>query len=145
MSNHNLHTALQTTLDSWTEACRSKDVARIMAHYSEDVVAYDAIGPLRFVGRAAYQAHWQACMEMCSGETLFEPHDPSFIASGEMGVAHYLLHCGGSDDKGQMQSSWMRVTQCLRQQDGRWLIMHEHFSTPCDMESGKALFDLQPE
>jgi ketosteroid isomerase-like protein len=39
----------------------------------------------------------------------------------------------------------MRVTQCLRQQNGRWLIMHEHFSMPCDMESGKALFDLQPE
>lgn len=145
MSNHILHTALQATLDSWTEACKSKDVARIMDHYSEDVVAYDAIGPLRFLGRTAYQAHWQACMEMCSGETLFEPQDPSFIVSGELGVAHYLLHCGGSDDKGQQQSCWMRVTQCMRQQGGRWLIMHEHFSMPCDMESGKALFDLQPE
>ena len=31
-----------------------------------------------------------------------------------------------------------------RRQDGRWLIFHEHFSAPSDMESGKALFDLQP-
>jgi len=60
MSQHEL----QDALNSWTEACRSKDVARIMSHYAEDVVAYDAIGPLRFQGRPTYQAHWQACMEM---------------------------------------------------------------------------------
>jgi ketosteroid isomerase-like protein len=38
----------------------------------------------------------------------------------------------------------MRVTQCFRKQGERWLIAHEHFSVPSDMESGKALFDLTP-
>lgn len=142
--NEKLNGELQATLDSWAEACRSKEVARIMAHYGEDVVAYDAIGPLRFVGRPAYQAHWQACMEMCSGGALFEIHEPTFIAGGDLGVAHYLLHCGGADEQGQLQSSWMRVSQCLRRQGERWLIVHEHFSMPCDMDSGKTCFDLQP-
>ena len=41
---------LQDALNSWTEACRSKDVVRVMSHYVEDVVAYDAVGPLRFQG-----------------------------------------------------------------------------------------------
>ena len=140
MSQHEL----QEALNSWTDACRSKDVARIMSHYVEDVVSYDAIGPLRFQGRPAYQAHWQACMEMCSGPGMFEPHEPTFTASGDLGVTHYLLHCGGSNDKGELETCWMRVTQCLRRQGGRWLIFHEHFSAPSDMESGKALFDLQP-
>lgn len=108
------------------------------------MVAYDAVGPLRFQGRPAYQAHWQACMEMCSGEGRFEPHEPTFTADGDLGVTHYLLHCGGTNDKGELETCWMRVTQCLRRQGGRWLIFHEHFSAPCDMESGKALFDLQP-
>ena len=140
----NAQAQIQQQLDSWSAACRSKDVSSIMSHYAEDVVAYDAIGPLRFQGRAAYQAHWQACMEMCSGQAMFEIHQPSFLLSDELAVVHYLFHCGGSDDKGEMQSSWMRVSQCFRQQDGRWLIAHEHFSMPCDMESGKVLFDLQP-
>lgn len=135
---------LQATLDSWVEACRSKDVARIMAHYGEDVVAYDAIGPLRFIGREPYMAHWQACMAMCPGAALFEIHQPSCLLGGDLAVLHYLLHCGGTDDKGEQQSSWMRVSQCLREQGGRWLIVHEHFSMPGDMESGKLLFDLQP-
>ena len=135
---------IQQQLDSWVQACLARDVERIIGHYAEDVVAYDAIGPLRFQGRAAYQAHWQACMEMCGGPALFEIHQPSFLLSGDLALVHYLLHCGGTDDKGQMQSSWMRVTQCLRQQGGRWLIAHEHFSMPCDMQSGKTSFDLQP-
>ncbi|WP_415754833.1 YybH family protein [Pseudomonas leptonychotis] len=144
MSHANLETQIQQQLDAWVAACRSKDVSQIMSHYAEDVVAYDAIGPLRFQGRAAYQAHWQACMEMCGGPGLFEIHQPSFLLSDGLAVVHYLFHCGGSDDKGEMHSSWMRVSQCFRQQDGRWLIAHEHFSMPGDMESGKILFDLQP-
>jgi uncharacterized protein (TIGR02246 family) len=144
MSHANLETQIQQQLDAWVAACRSKDVSQIMSHYAEDVVAYDAIGPLRFQGRAAYQAHWQACMEMCGGPGLFEIHQPSFLLCDGLAVVHYLFHCGGSDDKGEMHSSWMRVSQCFRQQDGRWLIAHEHFSMPGDMESGKILFDLQP-
>ena len=140
----NSQAQIQQQLDSWAAACRSKDVSQIISHYAEDVVAYDAIGPLRFQGRAAYQAHWQACMEMCSGQALFEIHQPSFLLGGVLAVVHYLFHCGGSDDKGEMQSSWMRVSQCFRLQGGQWLIAHEHFSMPCDMESGKVLFDLQP-
>ncbi|MGB4075357.1 YybH family protein [Pseudomonas sp.] len=140
----NAQAQIQQQLDSWAAACRAKDVSRIIGHYAEDVVAYDAIGPLRFVGRAAYQAHWQACMEMCSGQALFEIHQPSFLLGGELAVVHYLFHCGGTDDKGEMQSSWMRVSQCFRQFKGHWLIAHEHFSMPGDMQSGKILFDLQP-
>ena len=135
---------IKQTIDSWAQAARSKDVQRIISHYSEDVVAYDAIGPLRFVGRDAYHAHWQACMEMCTGEGMFEVHEPSFMISDDLAVAYYLFHCGGTDDKGQMQSCWMRVTQCFRKQGEKWLIAHEHFSMPSDMESGKTLSDLTP-
>jgi ketosteroid isomerase-like protein len=38
----------------------------------------------------------------------------------------------------------MRVTVCCRNTSGRWLIAHEHFSVPFDMESGKALLSLEP-
>lgn len=144
MSIDSVQTQIKQTIDSWAQAARSKDVQRIISHYSEDVIAYDAIGPLRFVGREAYKAHWQACMEMCTGEGMFEVHEPSYMIGGDLAVAHYLFHCGGTDDKGQMQSCWMRVTQCFRKQDEKWLIAHEHFSMPSDMESGKTLSDLTP-
>jgi PhnB protein len=33
----------------------------------------------------------------------------------------------------------------FRKTNGTWMIVHEHFSAPFDPESGKALFDLEPE
>jgi ketosteroid isomerase-like protein len=38
----------------------------------------------------------------------------------------------------------MRGTIGYRKTDGTWLVVHEHWSAPFDIESGKALFDLQP-
>lgn len=135
---------VQALLDSWAQAVQAKDVARIVDHYATDVVAYDAILQLQFKGREAYAAHWQACMEMCSGPGVFEVHEPTLLVGGDLALGYYLCHCGGTDDKGQEQSSWMRVTQGYQQRNGQWLIVHEHFSAPFDMESGKALFDLKP-
>lgn len=135
---------IRSVLDSWAQASRDKNVDGIISHYANDIVAFDAIGPLRFVGREAYKAHWAFCMTMCPGPTLYEIHQPTILLSGEMAVAYYLFHCGGTNEQGVMESSWMRVTQCLQKFGGQWLIVHEHFSAPFDMESGKASFDLQP-
>jgi ketosteroid isomerase-like protein len=38
----------------------------------------------------------------------------------------------------------MRATICFRKINGEWKVVHEHYSAPFDMESGKALFDLEP-
>lgn len=38
----------------------------------------------------------------------------------------------------------MRGTVCYRKLGGQWLVTHEHFSAPFDMESGKTMFDLAP-
>ncbi|MBS7661848.1 nuclear transport factor 2 family protein [Pseudomonas lalucatii] len=135
---------VRALLQSWAEAVQAKDVARILSHYAADVVAYDAILQLQFKGLEAYGAHWQACMEMCSGPGVFAVHEPTLLVGDELALAYYLCRCGGSDDQGQEQASWMRVTQGYQRRDGHWLIVHEHFSAPFDMQSGKALFDLKP-
>lgn len=135
---------IRSLIDGWLEAVRSKDVGRIMAFYDRDVVAFDAIGALRFVGADAYGRHWEACMTMCPGETTFDMHDLKIDSDGDLAVAHALHHCSGTNDKGETQGAWMRMTACYRKVNGRWLIAHEHFSAPFDPESGKAAFDLTP-
>lgn len=131
-------------LESWLQAVRVKDVDRIMSHYARDVVAFDAIMELQFKGAEAYGAHWKACMEMCPGEMMFEMHELDVTASGDIAFCHYISHCGGTNEKGEEQSGWMRATVCCRNQGGRWLIAHEHFSAPFDCETGKMLTDLKP-
>lgn len=39
---------------------------------------------------------------------------------------------------------WVRATICFRKIEGKWMITHEHNSTPFDVETGRASLDLQP-
>jgi ketosteroid isomerase-like protein len=70
--------------------------------------------------------------------------DLDVTAGDGVAFSHYLTRCGGTDENGEEKASWMRATVCLRKIDGKWKVVHEHYSAPFDMESGKAMFDLQP-
>jgi ketosteroid isomerase-like protein len=50
----------------------------------------------------------------------------------------------GTTTSGQTVSMWVRWTACFRKLDGRWRITHEQVSVPIDMDSGRALLDLEP-
>lgn len=88
--------------------------------------------------------HWEACLALCPGPIVFEIHDLNITAGDDVAFCHFLNRCGGTGENGEEQAAWMRATVCYRKTNGRWLVVHEHFSAPFDMESGKALFDLQP-
>jgi uncharacterized protein (TIGR02246 family) len=137
-------TAIRKLLDGWATAARAGDLEGIMAAYAPDILSFDAIAQLQFKGVAAYRKHWEMCVEMCSGPMTFEIHDLGIEAGDDVAFAHYLLRCGGTGPDGKEQTGWMRVTVCCHNRSGRWLIAHEHFSVPFDMESGKALLGLEP-
>lgn len=136
---------IQQLMDSWLRGAQTSDVPAIVAHYTPDIVAYDAIQQLQFIGVEAYRKHWVACAEMCgTGPVIFEIHQMKADIGDEAGFGHYLARCGKVDADGKEHASWMRATVGFRKLNGQWRIAHEHFSAPFDMESGKALFDLQP-
>jgi uncharacterized protein (TIGR02246 family) len=132
-------------LDEWMKAARASDIEGIMAAYAPDILSFDAIAQLQFKGAEAYRKHWEACIAMCPGPMIFEIHDLGIEAGDGVAFAHYLLRCGATGPDGKEQTGWMRVTVCCRRTNGRWLVAHEHFSVPFDMESGKALLGLEPE
>ncbi|AYF87816.1 nuclear transport factor 2 family protein [Pseudomonas sp. JS3066] len=129
--------------NQWLKAARAKNVDAILTCYADDVIAYDAILKLQFKGLQDYGQHWRYCMEMCAGDGIFEPADPTIQADANVAFLHCLVRCGGEQD-GEVKTSWMRGTQCYVKRGGQWKIVHEHFSAPFDIESGNALFDLQP-
>lgn len=135
---------IDALIKQWTTAVRDKNLQAIMAYYAPDIVAYDAIVQLQFKGIEAYRKHWEFCLGLCEGAMLFEPRDLVIHADEDLAIAHWLCSCGGADDKGEVKSSWMRASAGYRRIKGEWKAVHEHFSAPFDMESGKALFDLKP-
>ncbi|MCQ4248036.1 nuclear transport factor 2 family protein [Pseudomonas stutzeri] len=140
----NGETRIRELMVEFEQTVGTKDLDRIMAQYASDVVAYDAVGELQFKGADTYRAHWQRCFDFCQGEGFFKIGDVDVVASGDLAFSYSLNHCGGTNDKGEMQTAWMRGTRCWRLQGGDWKVVHEHFSMPFDMATGQACFDVKP-
>ena len=133
---------LEQLIEQWMQAVRERDVDRIVAPSADDILAFDAIQALQFKGKATYQAHWEMCMGMCPGPMVFDFAELTVHAAGDLALAHWLNRCGPADN--ESQCGFMRATVGYRRQGGQWLVIHEHWSAPFDMETQKALFDLKP-
>jgi ketosteroid isomerase-like protein len=137
-------TEVRALLDSYLDAVRALDVDRIVAHYAPEIVAYDAIAQLEFVGVDAYRAHWKRCLDGCQS-MVFEPQEPTIAAGEDLAYGYYLLRCGGVGPDGKEQLCWMRATFAARKRDGQWRFVHEHFSMPFDPMTNQVLGQLTPQ
>ncbi|MCX4219814.1 DUF3225 domain-containing protein [Pseudomonas sp. MCal1] len=135
---------IQAVIDTYRQAVMTKDVDKVMTLYADDILSFDAIKALQFKGKEAYRAHWIACMEMCPGPHIFEFHEIAIETGDNIAFAHWVANCGGTNEKGETQSCWMRATACYRLVGGAWKIAHEHWSAPFDPMTGATLFDAKP-
>jgi len=135
---------IHAVLDRWTRAAGKKDLDAIVACYAPDVRAFDAIARLEFRGVEAYRKHWEYCLGLMDGEMLFEIHEPDTTVRDDIAFCHFLARCGGTDRGGKEQAAWTRGTVCLQKSGGRWLIVHEHYSMPFDVDTMKILDKLEP-
>ncbi|MGF1623850.1 MAG: YybH family protein [Alphaproteobacteria bacterium] len=136
---------IRAVFDSWHRAVLDHDVERIMTHYAPDIVAFDAVDSLQFKGHDGYRRQWAMGFDMLKGgQMVFDVSDLAITAADDVGFAHGLCRCGGVSKDGVEETGWMRFTACYRKRNGQWLVVHEHFSVPFDMQSAKPLFDLQP-
>jgi uncharacterized protein (TIGR02246 family) len=132
-------------LDAWTRAFEARDVKATMALYSPDVVAYDLVPPLQYVGGNAYGKDFETFYAGFKGPLHVEYRDVHVLTSGDLAVLEVLEQVSGAQaSNGQPISMWVRATSVLRKVNGRWLDVHDHVSVPTDMDTGKALMDLKP-
>jgi len=131
-------------LDHWTKAVSAKDVDRVMELYTDDVVAYDVVPPLQYVGKAAYRADYQQFFSQYESDLHVETRDLHVGTTGELGYATGLQMISGMLKHGQKSGVWVRFTSLYRKVNGKWLDFHDHVSVPVDIEYGKAVLDLKP-
>jgi len=131
-------------LDHWRKAVSAKDIDRVMELYTDDLVAYDVVPPLQYVGKAAYRADYQQFFSQYDSDLHVETRDLHVEASGELGYATGLQMISGTLKHGQKSGIWVRFTSLYRRINGKWLDFHDHVSVPADIESGKAMLELQP-
>ncbi len=92
---------IRAWLDRWTKAFTKQDVDSIMALYTDDVVAYDIVPPLQYIGKAAYRADYQQFFSQYEGNLHVEVRDLHVevyfaLSEVERSLARFSRSCVGS-------------------------------------------------
>jgi len=136
-------TAIRALVDKLVNGLRAKDIESVVSVYADDLVAFDIVPPMQYVGAESYRKRWTEVFE--SFETIhYEVRDLVITASDNTAFSHSLNRLNGTMKNGRTTNVWVRWTACYRKVNGQWLIAHLQASVPVDFESGKAVMDLEP-
>jgi ketosteroid isomerase-like protein len=123
-------TGVRELLDSRVDACRTKDIDRLMSLYSSDIVYYDVVPPLRFMGSAEVRRNFMRWFNEYDGPIGLETHHLNVATSSDIAFAHMLHLDSGTRNNGIEGAVWIRSTVCCRRSGEGWHITHEHISMP---------------
>ena len=146
LANHTdtVHAEVMAVLDSRVEACRARDIDRLMSLYSRDIVYFDIIPPHQFTGADAVRRNFLRWFAEYQGDIGLETHELSLAVSGDVAFAHMLHPDSGTRRNGQDVEVWVRASVCLQRVGGAWLITHEHISFPIEPADWSAVVDATP-
>ena len=136
--------AIQGLLDDCTRSLRNKNIEGVMSIYAQEVVSFDIVPPLRYMGADAFRKRWEEVFSSFQGPIGYEIHDLSITVGDDVAFTHSLNRISGTMNNGQKTDLWLRWTGCFRKINGKWLIVHHQNSVPVDLENGKAVLDLKP-
>jgi ketosteroid isomerase-like protein len=139
-----IQSEIRALLDGWAEAIRLKDIDRLMALYSPDIVYFDVVPPLQIAGSAAVRRNFLRWFDGWKSPIGQEIRDLNISASGDIATAYMLIRASGTLKSEREVGYWVRATVSCQRSNDRWLLTHEHVSLPVDFKSGNAAMDLVP-
>jgi uncharacterized protein (TIGR02246 family) len=128
---------IRELLDTWIGACRTKDIERLMSLYAPDIVYYDVVPPLRFVGPDEVRRNFLRWFAEYDGSIGLEVQDRRVVTSAEAAFANMVVLDSGTRKNGIEGTVAVRATVCCRRSSDRWLITHEHISIPAGWAPAK--------
>ncbi len=122
--------AIREVLAGWARATSEGRHDDVLANHLDDLVIFDVLPPMKYESAAAYRKSWDDWQPDAQGAMRFELDGLSITAGDDVGFAFGLLQCGGTLPGGKTFRDTVRITFCLRKQDGRWKVAHQHVSKP---------------
>jgi ketosteroid isomerase-like protein len=130
--------AIKALYNQFNDAFIKKDVNAIMAAYSPDVFAFDAVPPREYPTWDAYKKDWQAFLTMLPGPINNTVSELNITVVGPVAYSRYIDDTSFTGKDGAATHLVARITDVLRKSNGKWLIVQEHVSFPVDPTTGKA-------
>ncbi|MEH1939644.1 MAG: nuclear transport factor 2 family protein [Nostoc sp.] len=135
---------IRTIIEERVKAVCDKDINALLSNHAPDILSFDVINPLQYMGADTIRERAQKWFSSFQGSIGYEIRYLSITTGETVAFCHYLYRVSGTLTDGGKVEMWVRVTVCLREIDGKWMIVHEHQSVPFDPETGKASFNLKP-
>ena len=135
---------IRQRVEDLAKALNAKDIEGVMSLYAPDLVSFDIVPPLWYVGADNKRRAWQEAFAAAPGPFAYEVHDLDVTTLGELAFVHSLNHVNATLASGHITDLWLRWTACFRRIDGVWLVVHDHASVPADLEHGNAVLNLTP-
>jgi ketosteroid isomerase-like protein len=135
---------IKRVIEGGVEALRARDIDGMMSFYARELVSFDIVPPLRYVGAEAYRKRWEETFSSFQGPIGYEMHDLDITVGDDVAFGHSLNRISGTLNTGQKTDLWLRATVCFRKINGQWLIVHTQVSVPVDLQTGRAVLDGKP-
>jgi len=127
-------------------AFRARDVNAIMQLCvpDESLVVFDVHTPREIKGSDAYRKDWEDLFSSFAGPLEADVSEMDVAAGGDVAFVRYIHHVVGIRKDGRKSDSTVRVTDCLKKINGKWLIAHSHVSAPIDLRTGQGDMQSKP-
>jgi ketosteroid isomerase-like protein len=135
---------IRQRIDKLAAAIRAMDLDGVKSIYSPDIVSFDVVPPLQHVGAAAQWENWADVFAAYQRPLGYVIRDLTIVVGDDVAFGHSLNRISGTLKNGKRSGYWVRWTPCFRKIEGNWLIVHHQASVPFDVESGRAVLDLEP-
>jgi ketosteroid isomerase-like protein len=121
---------LRTLIEAWAHAVRTMDVEGIVDAHAPDVLLFDSVIPFQARGADAYRAAWLHFFPSSWRAGICRISELRVTAGDSVAFCSGLLRCGGIEADGSEVAATLRLTMGFHKLQGRWWILHEHYSEP---------------
>ena len=125
-------------------AIREKDTTNALANYDNNVLSFDVVEPLQFVGIDTVRKRLEEWFSSFQGPIDIEISDLKIEVSGDIAFCSRFNHVNAFKVDGEKLDMWWRETTCFKKMADRWMITHVHSSVPFNVRSGKASISIKP-
>ena len=121
---------IRALIERWAKAVQDQNLAGVLADHADDIQMFDVPPPNEVRGIEAYRKTWPPFFGWLRQGAVFELESVDVTTGDDVAFATALLRCGTEDGLRKDPDTRLRLTVGLRNEDGRWLVSHEHHSFP---------------
>jgi ketosteroid isomerase-like protein len=124
---------IRRVIEDWASAVRVKNIGKVIAHHTDDMVMFDVPPPVVVRGLSAYRRTWSPFFKWQEqGDGTFDIVELDITAGDTVAFATAVLRCGSKAELAKDNRPRLRLTIGLRKVRNTWKIAHEHHSFPAD-------------